>query len=155
MIITGKIQFPIIPFLFRCAAPQNPFLPANSTNISPRCGLPGYSGALYLQTLCCPSILSILRHAVACLTVLHHSFLPFFHSSIFPLFHCRIVEFPHSSTLPPFHSSIFPFFHFSTIPLFHHSQSNEPEVLRTEMFVANKPAPFLNSCSAAKQDYHR
>ena len=41
--------------------------------------LPGYFGALHLQTPYCRLILSILRHAVACLSFFQHSKIPSFH----------------------------------------------------------------------------
>jgi len=97
---------------------ENPLLPANSTNISPRCGLPGYSGALHLHTSCFPLILSILRHAVACLSVFHHSNLPSFHYSTIPSFHFSTIPLFHHSIIPFFHHSIIPPFHFSIIPSF-------------------------------------
>ena len=69
----------------------------------------------------------MFRHAVACLSVFHHSTippfhhsnLPFFHHSILPLFHFSIIPSFHYSNIPPFHHSNLPSFHFSTIPFFH------------------------------------
>jgi hypothetical protein len=66
IIFKGAIKY---YFIFRCAAPPNLLLPANSTNISPRCGLLGYYGALHLKNDYDHFVLSILRHAVACLSV--------------------------------------------------------------------------------------
>jgi hypothetical protein len=40
-----------------------------------------YSGALHLKTQYFSLMLSILRHAVACLSVFHYSTIPFFHHS--------------------------------------------------------------------------